>query len=372
MAQVAGLDTLPTASARSKRAWVDWLHNLDAGRTEAQFAGRGDDLLRRGNVTIGNGEETYEARLRIRRPDGTVGGALRFSMAARYEDNTISERGADETGCLTVTIETDLKTHSGTFQFSRSRFVGEEVDVALPSIEFLNELHAPNVLQASWGTGSFVDYWEIPAHDTKLPDSVMDYLRSLSTIQTRVSDPILIPDLTRVTSGDVFDVNDAAALVSGETLRSSWTRFSWVTGRPRATQTKTREGEIDLRDHYQLAIFDPLTAKVGKHEYTLGTVRTLLLSARFVDEGTELRAFPFLNDTMERTFDPITPVPERSNRPVQGKSLGRLADSLPYSAAKGTQPRRHLRAAGVGRSGQHDISERIEEMLAAEVRQSRQ
>lgn len=372
MAQVAGLDTLPTPSARSQRAWIDWPLDSDADETEAHFAGRGDDLFRRGSVDLRSGEQTYEARLRIRRPDGTFGRVLQFSMKAEYKDGTISERGTDQTGFLTFTTETDTKTRSGSFGFSRSRFVGEKVDVALPSIEFLNDLHEPNVLQASWTAGPFVDYRQIPAHAAVLPDSVMEYLHSLSIIQSRVAEPVLIPDLTTVTAGDVLDVNDTAALLSGETLRSSWTRFSWVTGRPPAKQTKTDEGEIDLRDQYQLIIVEPLTVKVGEDELTLGTVRTLLLSVRFVAGETELQAFPFLNDTMERTFDPDTPAPKRSNRPVLGKSLGALADSLPQKDAGGPQHRRYLRAAGAGRSGRRDISERIEEMLATEVRQSRQ
>lgn len=41
------------------------------------------------------------------------------------------------------------------------------------------------------------------------------------------------------------------------------------------------------------------------------------------------------------------------------------------AAHLGDGKRRHLASAGVGRSGEHDISERFEEILRAEIGQSR-
>jgi hypothetical protein len=366
--QVLGLDTLPSQSERLQRALIDWPAHAEADEPVAHFAGRDDDPFRRGSVIIESGEQSYQARMRIRRPDGTVGRALQFNMTAKYEDGIVSELGTDDTGFLTFTTEINTKTRLGSYGFSRPRIVGERVDVALPSVEFLNDLHQPNVLQASWESGPFIDYREIPSQAAGFPDSVVEYLRSLSMIQARVQEPILIPDLTTVTAGDVLDVNDAATLLAGESLRSSWARFSWKTGRPRAKQTQTDDGEIDLRDHYQLQIVEPLTVKVGEDALTLGTVRTLLLSVRFEAGDTELRAFPFLNNTMERSFDPDTPPPDFSNRPVLGKSLGPLAEALPQDSVQGPRPR-YLRAAGAGRSGRSDISERMEELLVEEVRQ---
>jgi hypothetical protein len=350
---------------------MDWPLESHAEQTEARFRGPVGEVFQRGSVSLHRGEQTYDAHLRIRRPDGSVGRALKFTMTSKYEDGTISERGIDETGFLTINVVTDTIKGTGSFGVSRSRIVGEQIDAALPTVEFLNELHEPNILQASWPRAPFGDYIRVPERTPKFPESVIEYLHSLSVIQTRSDQPVLIPDLTTLTTGDVQDINEAADLISGETLRSSWTRFRWTSGRPRAT-TRTYVGEIDPRDHYQLLIIDPLIVNVGEDQLTLGTIRTLLLSVRLVPGEKDIEAFPLLNDTMERTFDPNTPAPDRSNRPVLGKSLGALDDLLPPNTADRPPHRRSLRAAGAGRSGQHDISERIEELLATEVRQSRQ
>jgi hypothetical protein len=54
----------------------------------------------------------------------------------------------------------------------------------------------------------------------------------------------------------------------------------------------------------------------------------------------------------------------RSRQPVKGRVVGLLNDWLDDRKIR----RRNLRAAGAGRSGRTDISERIEELLAEEVK----
>jgi hypothetical protein len=67
VARVAGLDTLPTPSAASQHPWTRGPLRSDADKTEVRFVLR-DDLFRRGTITIEGVGQTYEARLRIRRP----------------------------------------------------------------------------------------------------------------------------------------------------------------------------------------------------------------------------------------------------------------------------------------------------------------
>jgi hypothetical protein len=59
---------------------------------------------------------------------------------------------------------------------------------------------------------------------------------------------------------------------------------------------------------------------------------------------------------------------EAQRRGVTVSELTRLAIETLLEAPRG---RRRLMAAGTGASGRHDISERIEELLADEVRPSR-
>jgi predicted transcriptional regulator len=55
----------------------------------------------------------------------------------------------------------------------------------------------------------------------------------------------------------------------------------------------------------------------------------------------------------------------------RGLTISELTREAIEAHLGGSRKRRKLLAAGVGASGHHDISERIEEILAAEVRSSR-
>lgn len=55
----------------------------------------------------------------------------------------------------------------------------------------------------------------------------------------------------------------------------------------------------------------------------------------------------------------------------RGTTVSELTREAIEAHLGGSRTRRKLLAAGAGRSGHHDISERIEEIIAAEVRPSR-
>lgn len=145
--------------------------------------------------------QDYVARFRLRRPDGTYSPTLTFSMTARTgpEHTGVWEAGTDQSGYLTFETRMDLEIGSGTWGFTRSRIVGQDIDAVLPSIEFLQHIVTGNVLEVAQRVGPFVDYHEIPSHDdAAFPDDVMHYLQALSVIQTVTPIPVLIPDLTAV------------------------------------------------------------------------------------------------------------------------------------------------------------------------------
>lgn len=366
MASVAFPDTEPVLLVPTAVAGSNRLLELGNDPTKAVFPAHGEGLNVGWPASVGTGSNASEVRLRIRKPDGSTGTPLRFFTTASRNGSAICQRGTDQAGFLTFASMTDTRTRSGTFEFTHSRIAGKSVVAALPSIEFCNNLHAPNVLQAAWEPEPFRDYHALPSRNNWLPGPVMDYIHSLATIQTRSAEPILIPDLTTVTDGDVVAVNDAAALLLGETLRSRWAQLNWKYSSS-SERIKRRKGQVDLGSHYQLVIVGPLTVKVGKKELTLGGVRKLLLSARLIARDEELQAVPFLNDAMDRTFDPHLSAPDRSHQRVMGKIIGPLNEWLTQNSGA-PEYRRHLRAAGAGQSGHTDTSERIEELLADEAK----
>ncbi|WP_431233548.1 hypothetical protein ACQ856_02135 [Mycolicibacterium psychrotolerans] len=283
--------------------------------------------------------QTYAARFRISKPDGTRSDPLLFSITAtpNPHGNTVAEHGIDSTGLLRFESTTDTRTLTTTFTFTRPRIIGEKIAAVLPTLQFLQEMRSPNVLQISWSEdGPFVDYRELPRRKAPLPASAMAYLRAIATLQTYSPVAILVPDLGTVTRGDAQAVEEAAKLIRGETVTSEWTRFRWKDKKvPQPSKPKEQhdgsgsgsEHEIDLASHYHLRIIEPLIVNVGEQELILGTVFSELLSVRFFVDGGELAALPYLNDTMQRNFAPNVPTPDRSHRPVLGKILGPIADS---------------------------------------------
>jgi len=253
----------------------------------------------------------HQARFRVRRPDNTAGPSVLLSVTVESTKTVVTQRGSDESGFLSFVLRTDPKTMTGTFTFTRVGIVGAKIVDALPSIELLQDFRAPNVLQVSWASGEFVDFQQLPPSDEVFPESLMEYLRALARLQPYAGTPVVIPDLTRVSRRDARAVKDAARLVGGDTVEGEWEAFTLAPGTA-----------IDPRAHYELIIVEPLIVPVGTHTYTLGAMHTHLPSVRFVVDDERLRAQPFLNDTMRRTFAPGEPVPKRSHRPVKGRPVG--------------------------------------------------
>jgi hypothetical protein len=271
----------------------------------------------------------YDARFRIRTPAGTSGEELSFAITVtRGPDGTgTREYGTDATGFLTVEVLSDTETQTGTWHFTREDLVGAEVVSALPSIEFLQDLTAPNTLQVAQRLGPFVDYRDIPDEKhPKFPDDVMDYLRALVIIQQHTATPIRIPDLTTLTRREIDAVFEASALVNGQAVITTWDSIGTVVGGPPGDAGP--EQDIEFTSEYQLLVMLKLIVEVGDQKLLLGTVAQYALSARYEVEGDGLVARPYRNDTLQKTFSPL---PDAAGA-LEGHVLGRLVGSLDVPA----------------------------------------
>ncbi|CDM77204.1 hypothetical protein MSS4_01984 [Mycobacterium marinum] len=284
-------------------------------------------------VSMHSPGENYDARFRIRTPAGTSGEELSFAMTVtRGPDGTgTREIGTDATGFLTVEILSDTETQTGTLHFTRENLVGAEVVSALPSIEFLQDLTAPNTLQVAQRLGPFVDYRDIPDEKhRKFPDDVMDYLRALVIIQQHTATPIRIPDLTTLTLGEIDAVFEASALVSGQAVITTWDRVGTTVVGP--SDEAGPEHEIQFTSEYQLLVMRKLIVDVGDQKLLLGTVAQYALSARYEVEGDGLVARPYRNDTLQKSFSPLPDAAGALEGHVLGRAVGPLdapAESQP-------------------------------------------
>jgi hypothetical protein len=279
-------------------------------------------------TALGLPGHTYHVRFRIRKPDGTAGDELLFSLEAKtgLDGTGIWETGADTTGMLSFESITDLETHMGTWTFGRESIVGREVVMALPGIQFLQDLDAPNVVQAAQKYGPFADYHEIPERSPQFPESVMQFLRALATIQGQTDIPVLIPDLTTVTEDQVKAVTEAAVIITGQTVVDTWDRMKMAKDTPPESDFAGPAQEIDVANEYQLLVSEKLIVNIGDQTLTLGTVASLLLSARYAVEGDEVVARPFRNNTMQRYFSPLDDPAEQLGRRVLGRPVGPIGD----------------------------------------------
>ena len=271
---------------------------------------------------------SYDARFRIRKPAGSVGDELSFSLTATTgPDGTgVREYGTDTTGFLTFELLTDGETHEGTWNLTRADIVGAEVVAALPSIEFLQDLSAPNVLQIAERLGPFRDYREIPEErQVKFPDPLMDYLRALALIQPHTAIPILIPDLTTATQRDIDAIAEASALVSGQAVIATWDCMAMAADA--SLEEVGPEQNIDLALEYQLLVMERLVLTVGEQNLVLGTVAKFALSARYVVEDGALVARPYRNETLQKTFSPNPDAAGPLFRHVLGRVIGPIDEA---------------------------------------------
>lgn len=272
--------------------------------------------------------EQYEVRFRIRRPDMTAGPELFFSLTASTgPDGTgVWERGSDASGLLHFESLSDLETRLGTWTFSRGSTVGKEVSSVLPITEFLQELGTPNVLQVGRRVGRFVDHLSIPEPSThEFPESVMQFLRALAVLQEHTSTPILMPDLTTVTVEQVRAVAEAAALASGQVVIDEWQRMRLVQDGTIDAIAGPQQ-EVDLSSEYQLLTVGELVVDVGDQRLVLGSVSSLLLSARYVREEDGLVALPYRNKTMQKNFSPLLPDAAGAPRSILGRVVGSVEE----------------------------------------------
>jgi hypothetical protein len=275
-------------------------------------------------VSIGPAGQTQECRFRIRRPDGTTGAPFPFSITVSEGTAGQSGHGSDQTGFLAFELISDRETRIGTWDFKRKKLVGSEVVAALPSIEFMQELRAPNTLEIAAKYGQFVTYAEIPPTEYVFPDAIIEYLRALAIVQNATATPILIPDLTTVTVTDVEAATEAAALVSGQVVLGTWQSIR--IGPDISLQPVGAEQEVDFGNHYQFLRFQRLILRVGEQELTLGTLSTTYLSARAEADNDQVVAYPHRNNTAQKNFSPNRDAANEYEGHVLARILGRLED----------------------------------------------
>lgn len=260
------------------------------------------------------GGKQFERRDRIVAPDGSVLAEvlLSLSSATGLEGTGAWIQGLDQSGVLRIEGTFDATGQSCNISFSLDDLAGKDPTLVLPAVAFGASLKHPNTYEVSGKYGPFHTFHQIQGEEGLLPDVVLRYVNALAVIQTRTPTALQIPDLTTLSSSEAREAIRAASLVEGRTLVHKWTDL--VVSEPGSDIAFEDDG------HYEVAIIEPLTVKVGLQQVTIGATELKMLSAKItIDADGSLRARPRLNDTVHEAFAPNEPVPELDRKPVRSR-----------------------------------------------------
>ncbi len=247
--------------------------------------------------------ESTPVRMRIRRPDGSVGPELRFSMLATTgpDRGGLWVRGTDERGYLTFEATRDANAEVEHFGVTHSGWVGEVAADVLPSLKWFADAHAPNVIQVAAQYGPYTDF-RPAGGDEAVSDVVVKFVRALATVQTRTPTPVVVPDLTTVSMVAVGEIFAAAELMDGKTVIRRWEEitFSGGAGGP----------AVDPTVPYRIRFLQPLTIDLDGRHLTLGTVECSDVIATFSVDGDTVRLLSHEGDNrMLVSLKPDAPTP---------------------------------------------------------------
>lgn len=263
-------------------------------------------------ITPAGGGETIENRYRVVTPGGdVVGEALFSSVTASGLDGTGRwVHGSDASGVLHIDVLVDANDRSLRANFEFGQVAGKNPVDALPALEFMTGLTAPNKLQVAGKYGPFADLETIQESSSLIPDVILEYVRALAILQTRTTIQISTPDLSQVTMREARSVIRAASLVQGKTVVQKWKEVTVDSPLP--------DSEIDFDGHYQLSILKPLSLTISGRLFHFGVTDMVMLSAKFLrDADGVLKAFPNINDSAHQFLAEEDSIPEGKNLPVR-------------------------------------------------------
>jgi hypothetical protein len=252
-----------------------------------------------GQVSIGvpPDRKPYRIRHRLVAADGTPLADITLNM----EPATVGPggngswmKGADAAGGSAIECSVDFEGSDAQITTTFGDFTGSDVDDALAVARFLSHWASGNKLEVAGEKGRFFPFMDLgTVTEAPLGEYVLRALEAMSTIQTRITQPIHVPDFFKMTKAELAPILDAAALVAGQELIGTW------------SETKVQRIEnFEQEDvECEILVLDNYAVKINGKELFLGVSSTNLTSARFsfVKEGCVL--VPAYNDRFTRRLD---------------------------------------------------------------------
>ncbi len=171
----------------------------------------------------------FELRLALTDPDGVVladtlvRGVERRPGGAGWAVKLVDDGGAFVlTALLDDPRQTSLEDCRMQLTEWRVTAIGEAAEKALPGLQLLHQLHAPNTLRIRPAQGPTSDWGELPVGWSELPVELplVRLTEALSTLQAHTHHVLRIPD--ELEYEDFAAVLECAALIDGTPARGRW------------------------------------------------------------------------------------------------------------------------------------------------------
>lgn len=290
------------AGSAEHAAFSDWLKFgkplTSVASMEADFPGGLNGSIGVGLVAItpAEGAKTFLRRFRLRDDVEPIVAEVLCTMTSTsgLQSTGAWVTGLDSSGTLKIEMGIDVTSGPNQFKLSLEpdALIGKDPAEVLPALSFAAKCKAPRVVQIAEKYGPFSDVVKIPSSEDGVSGWVLEFVRELTIIQSRVSAPLQIPDPNSLTVDGLRDVAHAAALIEGKTIVGKWEGY------------EVDEPPMEAEEAYQIELTTPLTLRIGAQHLDLGFVKHTLLSATVTTGPNGPLLIPHGNDTEHQVFSP--------------------------------------------------------------------
>lgn len=259
----------------------------------------GEDIA---DVTTGEvslrqaGNRTQPVELVVSRPSGQPEAVLQLRMSTPTrgsdESGRWAWRGTDVTGVVSFELRHDpagaasVKLHVGDFSGHRPR----DVVAALEPLLAMRAGTAPHLRIPDGPTLYLFGALPDDAVDVQWCAARLQLAEDLVTLQSRIPQQILIPDLAELTAQRARQWREAATLLRGRGLWKSWTSLGMV-----------RHSAEQIVMPHPLRVTRPLEVQVEERRWPVGLVDQCVIAARWNsvdDQGLDGMLHPGEDDRM--------------------------------------------------------------------------
>jgi hypothetical protein len=290
------------------QAFKDWIKYGKPAEAPATFKADLPGGLDRGSMSgrvslppQNESEAPYRLRFRVISPERSPLAEMSFLMrSTRGLDKTGGWiYGADDSGSIEVSMLIDGQVMGGSIKFTVAPIAGSVAARIAPALAFASEVVAPNVLQIAGELGPYEDFSPLPREEPLVEPAVERIVQALAVVQSRISDPVLVPEFHGNEYAVWQDIRRAASLIEGKTVVRTWTDYTF---------RKNADADMPVGSHWQMILGERLRLRSTTGEAELGLVEQHVGSVK-IDSATgdQVRCVPFLDDTVHMIMVPSLP-----------------------------------------------------------------